>query len=272
MIVGSASTRRSAISAVRQPFRNELEDLELSLRQLTQDLAGPIRGRGEPRKTVEQPTRDGRGDQRVAGGDDADGGDEVGRRDVLEQEPARTGAKRVHDVLIRVERREHEDARAARLGIRACELSRRLHPVHDRHPDVHDDHVGSRPRSRGDRLAAVGGLPDDLDVLLAGQHHAEAGAHQLLVVDEQHTDAHVCGAASIGRLATTRKPSFVGSRDERPAQHRDSLAHPDQAPALVVGLHGMLRPGSALVVDRDHEQARLEAHDHLCAPALRVLE
>jgi len=51
---------------------------------------------------------DGRRDQGVAGGDDVDGGDQLLRRDVLEQEAAGAGAERIVDVLVEVERGEHE--------------------------------------------------------------------------------------------------------------------------------------------------------------------
>ena len=41
-----------------------------------------------------------------------------------------------------------------------------------------------------DRLVAVGRLADDLDVRLDVEHHAKAGAHERVVVDEQDADAH----------------------------------------------------------------------------------
>ena len=47
-------------------------------------------------------------EQRVAVGDEADAGDELLGRDVLEQEAARAGAERVEDVLVEVEGRQYQ--------------------------------------------------------------------------------------------------------------------------------------------------------------------
>ena len=58
----------------------------------------------------------------------------------------------------------------------------------------------SSPR-RLERLLAVACLADDLDVRLGLEDHAEAGAHQSLVVDDQDTDAQA-------------SPSLTGSRAE----------------------------------------------------------
>ena len=47
---------------------------------------------------------------------------------------------------------------------------------------------GRSSPARADRLAAVGGLADDLDVGLGVEDHPEAGAHERLVVGEQDAD------------------------------------------------------------------------------------
>ena len=48
-------------------------------------------------------------------------------------------------------------------------------------------------RSKPSAAGAVAGLADHRHVRLRVEHHAEAGPHQLLVVDEQDADAS-CGA------------------------------------------------------------------------------
>ena len=64
------------------------------------------------------------------------------------------------------------------------DLPGRLHPVHPRHPDVHQHHIGLQRTYLIERLETVTGLADDRDVLLRLQNHPEAGAQQRLVVDQ----------------------------------------------------------------------------------------
>ena len=45
---------------------------------------------------------------------------------------------------------------------------------------------GLQPARELDRLGAVGGLADDVEVVLGVEDHAEAGAHERLVVGDQH--------------------------------------------------------------------------------------
>ena len=54
------------------------------------------------------------------------------------------------------------------------------------------------PRLR-DRLEPVGGLADDLDVLLGLEDHAEARPHERLVVDDQDAQAHSAVTGSRAR-------------------------------------------------------------------------
>jgi hypothetical protein len=71
--------------------------------------------------------------------------------------------------------------RAASGGRQAVELG---------HADVHQD--DRRPEASGllDGLDPVARLGDDLDVRLAREEHAEAGAHHRLVVGDEDADAH----------------------------------------------------------------------------------
>jgi hypothetical protein len=82
---------------VRQPARDELEDLELPRGELLQAFAGfgarPARRAGGGGQAMavalEQPPGDPGSDDRLAGGDRADGGQQLGGLGVLEQKTAR---------------------------------------------------------------------------------------------------------------------------------------------------------------------------------------
>ena len=63
--------------------------------------------------------------------------------------------------------------------------------------------TSGRSRSASSTASApFAGLADDLEVVAGLQDHAEAAAHQRLVVGQQHADGH--RAASSGRRAWTR--------------------------------------------------------------------
>src|SRR5207302_4280502 len=83
------------------------------------------------------------------------------------------------------------------------DLAGRLESVEDRHPDVHQDHIGIRLARKLDGVAAVFRLADDLDAVLGVEQGAEPGAHERLVVCQQYADH---GTPPIGRWADTRKP------------------------------------------------------------------
>ena len=79
------------------------------------------------------------------------------------------------------------------------QLTRRLDPVDLGHADVHEDDVRLQAQRLGDRLDAVRGLADDLDVLLGLEDHAKAGAHERLVVDDEDAEGHACSPGSLAR-------------------------------------------------------------------------
>ena len=74
-----------------------------------------------------------------------------------------------------------------RVGV-ATIAAGRLDAVDPGHPDVHQDDVGAQPAAQLDRLAAVGRLADDRDVVLALRIMPEAGPDERLVVGEQDAD------------------------------------------------------------------------------------
>ena len=147
---------------------------------------GGVRGRRRPaRVALDQPARDRRGEERVAGGDHPDGLSELVGARVLEQEAARAGAEGFVDVVVEVEGGQDQDAgRSVAGGDPAC----RLDPVEVRHADVHQDDVGAQRLGGVERGEAVGGLADDLEVGLGVEDDAEAGADELLVVGDQDAD------------------------------------------------------------------------------------
>ena len=110
---------------------------------------------------------------------------------------------------------------------------------------------GLSPRDAVDRLRAVGALAHDLDVLLGVEDHAEAGADQRLVVDEQHADAHAGTSGRVGSRARAREAAVRSrARPEDAAVQRHALAHaerpwPPPAPSSAPA------PAPAVVVDLD---------------------
>ena len=74
-------------------------------------------------------------------------------------------------------------------GVGGEDAPGRLEPVELGHADVHQDDRRIEARRLVDRLEPVARLGHDLDVLLAGEQHAKAGADHRLVVGDEHTDA-----------------------------------------------------------------------------------
>jgi hypothetical protein len=166
------------------------------------------RGGGRARELLDKALGDRRGEQRLALRDDADACGELLGRHVLEQEAARAGSQRLVDVLVEVERREHQHPH----GRVAAELGhppRRLDPVELRHADVHQDDVRLELAGELHRLGAVGRLADHVEVVLGVEDHPEAGADEGLVVgDEDARHALTLSRSSSGRRARTRNPPF----------------------------------------------------------------
>jgi hypothetical protein len=121
--------------------------------------------------------------------------------DVLEQEAARARSHGFVDVLVGVERGQHEHSRLAAVG---QEAAGRFQAVHLRHADVHQDNVRSEAARLRECVLAVLRFADYLDVLLGIEDQAEAAAHERLVVGDQHADHR--GVGSTGRWARMVKP------------------------------------------------------------------
>ena len=66
---------------------------------------------------------------------------------------------------------------------------------------------GRSARACSSAVGAGGGLADHLEVGLDGEHHPEAGAHEVLVVDDEHAQRRVgaqARSASSGTRTRTR--------------------------------------------------------------------
>ena len=145
-------------------------------------------GAPSPTNVSTQAASDRGRQERVAVGHDPDGVDELLGPDVLEQEAARTGAERLHHVLVDVEGRQDQDLRGVVLR---REDPRGLNAVEPGHADVHQDHVGMEPPGLFDRLLPVSRFAHQVDVRLGAQGHLERRPHQRLVVGDQDPDGHV---------------------------------------------------------------------------------
>src|SRR5262249_45020263 len=154
---------------------------------------------------------DGRGEQRLASADRADGAGQLLAGSVLEQEAAGSGFHSVVDVLVEVEGGQHEDlGPAAALG----ELGGCLDPVESGHADVHQDDVGGQGACLCQCLAAVARLAGDAQIWLGFQQHPQALPDQVLVVGDQ--DADHDGSPTGSRAQTVNPPPGRGPARRSP--------------------------------------------------------
>jgi hypothetical protein len=119
-----------------------------------------------------------------------DGRDQLLGAGALEQEAGGPRAEGPEDVVVLLEGREDDDPG---LGRRLEHGPGRLDPIDARHPDIHQHDVRTQPPGRGGRLGAVAGLARHLDGRVAGEHGAQPGPHEVVVVDDQHSDARAHG-------------------------------------------------------------------------------
>ena len=222
---------------------------------------------------VDEPPGRGGGEDRVAAGDGADGGEQLGRRRVLQQEAAGAGLEPGEDVLVEVEGGEDEDL-AGRAG--GGDRGGRRDPVHARHPDVHQHDVGVQGRCHADPGRPVAGLADDLDVGLGLQDQPEPHPEQGLIIDEQYPD-HAASPSSSGSRAETSQPAGLARAGLHVAAVGvDPFPHADQAAADAAPAPRGAAAARAVVVDVDAQLAGLEAAAARQArapapPCLRVL-
>ena len=162
---------RSAISALERPLGHLQQHLALAVGEPVQPGIRPrAAGRGssagerveQPRVTLGATTASPAATARIAG-------QQLLRRHVLEQEPARAGPQRRVDVLVEVERGQHEHPRGRAGG---DDPPGRLDPVQPGIRTSISTTSGSQRGGHRHRLRAVAGLADHLEVRLGLEHHA----------------------------------------------------------------------------------------------------
>jgi hypothetical protein len=144
------------------------------------------------------------GEQRITVGNDANCGDQLFGRVVLENEAAGAGTEGLVDVLVEVECRQDEDPGRV---IGGEDAPGRFEAVELGHPDVHQHDRGSIADGLIDRLEAVACLGDDLDVRFTGKQHAETRADHRLIVGDEDADTHGRPPSSGRRAFSTKPPS-----------------------------------------------------------------
>jgi hypothetical protein len=187
---------------IRESLGDEVQDLELARCQATQ-IRPPVERIRHGRESLDEATCDRRCEDRAAVGRHPDRRQQLVLGCILEQEPARPASERLEHVLIKVERGQDDDPRRGPRSVQ--DLSSRSQPIELRHPDVHQDDVGSDTPDHIDGLATIHGLGDDRDVRLAHEDHPEAGSDEPLVIGQDDADrgAH---AGCMGSVARTMKP------------------------------------------------------------------
>ena len=214
---------------VAHALRDEHEDLPLARRQrgdpgVLVDLPAAAVGQVGGEHLQHAPRHAG-GDDGLAARHGADRLGQLGRPGVLEQEPAGAGAQARERVLVQVEGGQDQDLRG---GALSGDGRRRINAVHAGHAHIHEDDAGAQRTRLGQGRGAVGGLADDLNAVLGVENHAEAHAHERLVVGQHHRDRRIPGSFGGGvhsgschgevpsssssqrRTARTRHPVAVG--------------------------------------------------------------
>src|SRR5262245_24361725 len=109
--------------------------------------------------------------------------DQLLRSRPLEQEARCTGAQGVEDVVVLFEGGQDQHSSAWR---GAGELSCRRDAVEIGHADIHQHDVGIEAARSVDGFPSRRGLSDDLHRGISGEELDQAGAHEVVVVGDQH--------------------------------------------------------------------------------------
>jgi len=112
---------------------------------------------------------------------------------------------RLVDVLVDIERREHDHADL--VGPVGEDLASRLDSVHHRHADVHQDDVWFQASGVGDRHGTVGGIAYHLDLGAGVEKGGEPFSDHRLIVYDEHPDH-----CSVGRLRPRNGRRLDGER------------------------------------------------------------
>ena len=196
--------------------------------------------------------------------------DEFLRPRVLQQEAAGAGAQRLVDVVVEVERGEDQHPRVGRRAAR--DLPGRRDAVEDRHPHVHQDHVG-RARARGVRPPRARSPPGPRPPARLGrQQGGEPLPDHRLVVGNEDPDRHSLFLLRSGRSGDVTGPMAAGEchaiggrrcgrdRGRRPGRRADGTA-PNPPSGVCAGLDRAAFRGHALAHAGETVAARGRAPD-----------
>ena len=118
--------------------------------------------------------------------------------------PARQGCD---EVLVLFEGRQDEYTHVRARWISADGLRGR-DPVHDGHPDVHQDDVGRESPRRCHRIGAVRCLADHLHVRLGAEQFADRSSDETLIVDDEYSNHNRSASGrATGMSTASRKVS-----------------------------------------------------------------
>src|SRR5690606_3656326 len=132
--------------------------------------------------------------------------EELVRPRLLQHVAGRAGLDDVDDEAVLQHRRQRHDLG---VGEAAPDLARGLDAVHHRHQQVHDDDVGPQLLYQRQRLLAVPGLADDLEVGLEPEGEPQASPDHRVVVYEQDADlVHRFSPVKATAATATRASDF----------------------------------------------------------------
>ena len=215
------------------------QDLPLSVGQLV-DVVGVGLVASD---AVDDPACRGRVDERPSVRHGANGADQLVAVDLLEQVPRRAGQDGLGQRLLVGERREHE---TGHVGLGGADLAADLHTVAVGEAYIEDGDVGADELGDGRGVDRRPRVADDLDVVLGFQQLAKALPHHLVVVEQEHADAHGQCPPSF-RRAPGDDPA-VPAWEDALVPYR-SVADPAQLRALlgvVVRVHGAVEVPAVL--------------------------
>lgn len=208
LTVGTLMCSSRAMSAFTAPAPTARATSRSRGVRLASRFARPFAARRLPLVACDQrcqPAGDPRREHPVARVDELDGAHDLGWWRVLEEEPSGPRAQRPRDVLVGVERREHDDP--WRTGLCAQRVGRG-DAVELGHPDVHQHDVRPVPVDGGEHPAAVRGLADHLDLLGTREDHAQSRDAEPETVGRAASEAGVVltrlgpsGTAGLERLS-----------------------------------------------------------------------
>ena len=143
-------------------------------------------------KLADEPACYPRCDEGIPSSDDPDGVKELLGCGVLEKESRGSGPKGVVDVLIEVERGQHEHPRGAE-SVVPGDSGSGCNPVELGHPNVHQDDIRSGGERLVDGFGSSRGFANNFETIFGADECAKAATDQFLIVDKKHTNGrHLC--------------------------------------------------------------------------------